>query len=156
MLSIGINAAVIGSYVAFSALTAAATVGTNLSYLIPIIARQTVGRNTFQPAKWNLGRYSIPVSVIASGYISFLFVVLMLPQVYPVTSVSCSKLCCLFPAIDLIPEYAQLLPCDYLRHHSDRTGRLAVSLRPGCSILVHWTKTHDLTRRSTTSTSEGQ
>ena len=88
VLSIAINAAVIGSYVAFSALTAAATVGTNLSYLIPIVARQTVGRDTFQPAKWNLGRWSIPVSTVASLYIMFLFVVLMLPQYYPVTAVS--------------------------------------------------------------------
>lgn len=87
VLSIAINAAVIGSYVAFSAITAAATVGTNLSYLIPIVARQTVGRKDFQVAKWNLGRYSIPVSAIAIGYISFLFVVLMLPQLYPVNAV---------------------------------------------------------------------
>ncbi|KAF2095068.1 amino acid transporter [Rhizodiscina lignyota] len=85
-LSIAICAAVIGSYVAFSAITAAATVGTNLSYLFPIVARQTLGRSTFQPAKWNLGRWSIPVSVIASGYIMFLFVVLMLPQLYPVNA----------------------------------------------------------------------
>lgn len=88
VLSVAINAAVIGSYVAFSALTAAATVGTNLSYLIPILARQTLGRKKFQPAEWNLGRMSIPVTCIASGYIMFLFVVLMLPQIYPVTAVS--------------------------------------------------------------------
>ena len=88
VLTIGINAAVIGSYVAFSALTAAATVGTNLSYLIPIVARQTVGREAFQPGKWNLGRYSLLVSVVGSLYISFLFVVLMLPQIYPVDAVS--------------------------------------------------------------------
>ncbi|KAK5175831.1 uncharacterized protein LTR77_000971 [Saxophila tyrrhenica] len=86
VLSIAINAAVIGSYVAFSALTAAATVGTNLSYLIPIVARQTVGKKNFKPAKWHLGRWSLPVSCVAAGYIMFLFVVLMLPQIYPVTA----------------------------------------------------------------------
>lgn len=88
VLSIAINAAVIGSTVAFSAITATATIGTNVSYLIPIVARQTVGRKTFQPAKWNLGRWSIPISIVASLYICFLFVVLMLPQIYPVTAVS--------------------------------------------------------------------
>ena len=87
-LSIGISAAVVGSVVAFSAITATATIGTNLSYLIPILARQTVGRKTFRPAKWNLGVFSTPVSVVACLYISFLFVVLMLPQIYPVTAVS--------------------------------------------------------------------
>ena len=87
VLSIGINAAVIGSSAAFSALTAAATVGTNLSYLIPVVARHTVGKQAFQPAKWNLGRCSLAVSVLAVGYIVFLFVVLMLPQIYPITAV---------------------------------------------------------------------
>ncbi|KAI7553345.1 hypothetical protein KC331_g1293 [Hortaea werneckii] len=86
VLTIAICAAVIGSTVAFSAITAAATIGTNLSYLIPIVARQTVGRKHFKPAKWNLGAWSIPVSIIASLYIAFLFVVLMLPQLYPVNA----------------------------------------------------------------------
>ncbi|KAI7153702.1 hypothetical protein KC316_g14667 [Hortaea werneckii] len=86
VLTIAICAAVIGSTVAFSAITAAATIGTNLSYLIPIVARQTIGRKHFKPAKWNLGAWSIPVSVIASLYIVFLFVVLMLPQLYPVNA----------------------------------------------------------------------
>lgn len=82
-----INASVIGSYVAFTALTAATTVGTNLSYLIPIVARHTVGRKDFQVAEWNLGRWTIPITCVASAYIGFLFVVLMLPQLYPVDAV---------------------------------------------------------------------
>lgn len=88
VLSSAICAAVIGSYVAFSAITAAATIGTNLSYLIPILARRTVGRKTFQPAKWNLGKWSAPVSTVAILYIMFLFCVLILPQLYQVTGVS--------------------------------------------------------------------
>lgn len=87
-LLIAIDAAGIGSVVAFSAITAAATLGTNLSYLIPIVARQTLGRKTFVPAKWNLGKWSTPISVVGSLYIAFLFVVLMLPQLYPVNAVS--------------------------------------------------------------------
>lgn len=86
-LSIAINAAVIGSTVAFTAITAAATIGTNLSYLIPIIARHTVGRHDFVPAKWNLGKLSAPIALVACCYICFLAVILMLPQLYPVTSV---------------------------------------------------------------------
>ncbi|KAI6788727.1 hypothetical protein KC361_g8893 [Hortaea werneckii] len=86
VLTIAICAAVIGSTVAFSAITAAATIGTNLSYLIPIVARQTIGRKHFRPAKWNLGAWSIPVSIVAGLYIAFLFVVLMLPQLYPVNA----------------------------------------------------------------------
>ncbi|KAF4625240.1 hypothetical protein G7Y89_g12929 [Cudoniella acicularis] len=84
-MSITITTAVIGSVVAFSAITATATIATNVSYLFPIIARHTVGRHTFEPAKWNLGRWTIPCAVVSSVYISFLVVVLLLPQVYPVT-----------------------------------------------------------------------
>ena len=84
VMSCAITTAVIGSVVAFSAITATATIATNLSYLIPIIARQTVGRKSFVPAKWNLGKFSLPLSIIATCYISFLFSVLVLPQLYPV------------------------------------------------------------------------
>jgi amino acid transporter len=87
-MSIAITCAVIGSTVAFSAITATATIATNFSYLIPIVARHTVGRKTFQPAKWNLGKWSPVIGVISGLYIMFLFTVLLLPQLYPVTSVS--------------------------------------------------------------------
>ncbi|KIW91483.1 uncharacterized protein Z519_07449 [Cladophialophora bantiana CBS 173.52] len=84
VMSVAITTAVIGSAVAFSAITATATIATNFSYLIPIIARQTVGRKSFVPAKWNLGRFSAPLAIVASAYILFLFAVLLLPQLYPV------------------------------------------------------------------------
>jgi len=86
-LSIVITCAVIGSTVAFTAITATATIATNFSYLIPIVARHTVGRKRFQPAKWNLGKWSPAFGVVAGMYILFLFCVLLLPQLYPVTSV---------------------------------------------------------------------
>ncbi len=84
VMSCAITTAVIGSAVAFSAITATATIATNVSYLIPIIARQTVGRKSFVPAKWNLGKFSLPLAIIATCYILFLFAVLVLPQLYPV------------------------------------------------------------------------
>ncbi|KAJ9609783.1 hypothetical protein H2200_006111 [Cladophialophora chaetospira] len=84
VMSCAITTAVIGSAVAFSAITATATIATNVSYLIPIIARQTVGRKSFVPAKWNLGKFSLPLAIIATVYILFLFAVLLLPQLYPV------------------------------------------------------------------------
>lgn len=87
-LSIALNAAVIGSEVAFGALTATATIATSVSYVIPIIARQTVGRQFFEPAAWNLGRFSPFVAGVASLYICFVFTVLLLPQEFPVTPVS--------------------------------------------------------------------
>jgi hypothetical protein len=87
-VSIAISTAVIGSTVAFSAITATSTIATNFSYLFPIIARQTVGREIFVPAKWNLGKASGVIAAISSVWICYLFVVLLLPQIYPVTGVS--------------------------------------------------------------------
>jgi amino acid transporter len=86
VISIVVTTAVIGSTVAFSAITATATISTNFSYLIPIVARHTVGRKTFVPAKWNLGKFSAPLALISACWIMFLFVVLLLPQLYPVNS----------------------------------------------------------------------
>jgi len=86
ILAVAITCAVIGSTVAFEAITATATIATNFSYLIPIVARYTVGRNHFVPAKWNLGKFSPILGLIASLYIMFLFCVLLLPQLYPVTA----------------------------------------------------------------------
>lgn len=76
---------------AFSAITATATIATNFSYLIPIAARHTVGKNEFKPARFNLGTYSLVIGTISCLYIMFQFVVLLLPQVYPVTAVSISQ-----------------------------------------------------------------
>lgn len=85
-LSIAITCAVIGSTVAFSAITATATIATNFSYLIPIAARHTVGRDGFRPARYNLGKWSVVIGTISCLYIMFQFVVLLLPQLYPVTA----------------------------------------------------------------------
>lgn len=95
-MSITITTAVIGSTVAFTAITATATVATNVSYLIPIVARHTVGRKTFKPSAWNLGRWSPILGLISFLYITFLFVVLLLPQIFPITSVS--------PAFPIFPR----------------------------------------------------
>lgn len=88
VLGVAITCAVIGSTVAFTAITATATIVTNVSYLIPIVARHTIGRRDFQPARFNLGRYSTVVGAVSAIYIMFIFVVLVLPQLYPVTAVS--------------------------------------------------------------------
>jgi amino acid transporter len=86
VIGVAVTCAVIGSTVAFSAITATATIATNASYLFPIVARQTVGRHSFIPAKWNLGKFSLPLAIIATAWVCFLFTVLLLPQLYPVTA----------------------------------------------------------------------
>lgn len=83
-ISVAVSAAAIGSAVAFSAITATAVIAANASFVIPIVARQTIARQTFVPADWNLGRLSTLLATIATLWISYLFVVLLLPQQYPV------------------------------------------------------------------------
>ena len=96
-ISVAVTLIVIGSEVAFVAITATATIATNFSYLIPILARHTVGRKTFEPAAWNLGRFSLPIGIISCIWIAFICIVLVLPQWYPVTGVSfVSQSICLY------------------------------------------------------------
>ncbi|KAH8816794.1 amino acid or gaba permease [Xylogone sp. PMI_703] len=105
-----ITTAVIGSEVAFSAITATATIATNVSYLFPIIARQTVGRKAFEPAEWNLGKFSIPCAIVSTVYVSFLVVVLVLPQVYPVTAQTLNYAPVMIGAISIISLAGWFLP----------------------------------------------
>ncbi|KAH8647445.1 amino acid or gaba permease [Tricladium varicosporioides] len=112
-MSIIITTAVIGSTVAFSAITATATIATNVSYLFPIIARQTVGRNTFEPARWNLGRWTVPCALVSSLYISFLVVVLLLPQVFPVTGKTLNYAPIMIGGISFVSLLGWVLPLGF-------------------------------------------
>ena len=142
VLAIAINASVIGSVGAFTAIGAAATVGTFLSYLVPIVARQTVGRNRFKPAKWHLGKWSLPVALMAIGYIGFLFVVLMLPQLYPVNAV-CTPLHVVFNIVNVLLANVQLLSGSHRHHLHHRAWWVAYAVRFGRQVLVHWTEADD-------------
>ncbi|KAE9365517.1 amino acid or gaba permease [Stipitochalara longipes BDJ] len=112
-MSVIITTAVIGSVVAFSAITAAATIATNVSYLFPILARHTVGRHSFEPAKWNLGRWTIPCAIVSGCYISFLCVVLLLPQIYPVTGQTLNYAPIMIGGISLVSLLGWVLPFGY-------------------------------------------
>eukprot|EP00667_Euglena_gracilis_P002901 EG_transcript_2908 len=62
--------------------------GTGLlaSYIIAIFLRITVSRHTFQPAEFNLGRWSTPCGIVACLWASFTTVVLCLPTEYPINA----------------------------------------------------------------------
>lgn len=115
-VSVAVTTAVIGSTVAFSAITATATIATNFSYLFPIIARHTVARSSFVPAKWNLGRFSMPLAIIATIWISFLFVILLLPQLYPVTAETLNYAPICIGIISIVSLVGWVLPVWGARH----------------------------------------
>jgi amino acid transporter len=72
----------------FQALLAIAVVAQNLSYAIVIFTRLTYGRTQFQPAGWNLKRWSVPLNIVALTYSGYLFLILVLPFWFPVCAVS--------------------------------------------------------------------
>ena len=70
---------------ALAALFSLTATGLYLSYMIPIILRVTVSRDTFQPAEFNLGDYSIAFGWYGVFWGIFMLIVLSLPPTYPVT-----------------------------------------------------------------------
>ncbi|RFU24990.1 hypothetical protein B7463_g11350, partial [Scytalidium lignicola] len=84
-IAAAISCTVLGSSVAFSAITATTVTCQNMSYLFVLITRHTLGRSRFKPAPWNLGPLSRPVGYFCVLWIAFLSTILLLPQVFPVT-----------------------------------------------------------------------
>jgi hypothetical protein len=123
-VSAAITCTVTGSTIAFSAITATATIATNASYLFPIVARHTGGRKTFVPAKWNLGRFSLPLAVVASVYIDFLSAVLLLSQLYPVTAQTLNYAPICVGAITIVSVVGWIFPKWGGRHVQLRRSRM--------------------------------
>ncbi|KXS16683.1 amino acid transporter [Gonapodya prolifera JEL478] len=74
-----------GSTVALSAFSSVATIGLFVSYMVPILSKATVARNTFKPGPINLGKLSPIVNWISIIWIVCLSVLFCLPSSYPVT-----------------------------------------------------------------------
>lgn len=68
-----------------SALFSLTATGLYSSYLIPILLRITVSRNTFEAKEFSLGKYSVPVACISLVWCVFMVIVLCLPSVTPIT-----------------------------------------------------------------------
>ncbi|PHH92371.1 hypothetical protein CDD83_7653 [Cordyceps sp. RAO-2017] len=84
-IAAAVSCTVLGSSVAFSAITATTVICQNMSYLFVLLTRHTLGRSSFEPAPWNLGPLSRLIGYFCLLWIAFLSVILLLPQVFPVT-----------------------------------------------------------------------
>jgi len=84
-IAAAVSCSVLRSSVAFSAITATTVICQNMSYLFVLITRHTLGRSRFKPAPWNLGYLSRPIGFFCVLWIAFLSIILLLPQVFPVT-----------------------------------------------------------------------
>jgi amino acid transporter len=75
----------LASTTAFAAIIAIATLGYQISYLIPIFFRCTAARKTFPKGEFNLGRFGFPIAVIASIWLTITSIFMFFPGEYPVT-----------------------------------------------------------------------
>lgn len=57
----------------------AAVIGLYLSYTVPIFLRITSGRDKLVPGPFSLGRWYLPIGIIAVAWVSFIIVLLLFP-----------------------------------------------------------------------------
>ncbi|MGD3109487.1 amino acid permease [Streptomyces sp. YGL11-2] len=87
-LSVGAAAVLVApslySATAYGAVTAINVIGITPAYAIPIFLR-IKNRRRFEPGPWNLGRWGIPIGVVAVAWVAFVTVLFCLPQHAPIT-----------------------------------------------------------------------
>jgi len=71
------------NYTAYAAVTSIAVIGLFLSYIIPVYLRWRQG-TTFVRGVWHLGSWSSFVDIVAMGWVAFITILFMLPQVKPI------------------------------------------------------------------------
>lgn len=67
------------SQAAFTSLAGASVIGLYTSYATPIFLRITSGRNKFKPGSFSLGKWYLPIGVIAVSWVTFIIVLLLFP-----------------------------------------------------------------------------
>ncbi|KAG2205697.1 hypothetical protein INT47_008054 [Mucor saturninus] len=70
---------------AFNAIVSVNTIGSQMSYLVPVLLRVTSSRTKFQPGPFSLGKLSVPIGWISSFWLMFTCVLFVLPTEAPIT-----------------------------------------------------------------------
>jgi amino acid transporter len=81
----------LGSTAAFNAFTSVAVISLQASYAMPVAISLATGRKHVVDAPFNLGRWGLPLNVIAVLWTSFQLVLFSMPAVIPVTQASMSE-----------------------------------------------------------------
>jgi amino acid transporter len=74
------------STTAFAAIIAVATLGYQVSYLIPIFLRCTSARHIFPVGEFNLGRFGVPIAIVSSIWLTITSTIMLFPANYPITT----------------------------------------------------------------------
>lgn len=69
----------------------ASVIGLYTSYAAPILLRITSGRNKMEPGSFSLGRWYMPIGVVAVAWVAFIVVLLLFPLGQPTTAPSMSE-----------------------------------------------------------------
>jgi amino acid transporter len=80
----------LGSTAAFNAFVGVAVICLQASYAMPVAISMATGRKHIVDAPFSLGRWGIPLNVVAVLWTSFQLVLFSMPAVIPVTRVSMS------------------------------------------------------------------
>nr|GAT56559.1 predicted protein [Mycena chlorophos] len=76
------------SVAALTSLAGASVIGLYTSYAAPIFLRITSGRDKLRPGPFSLGRWGVPIGVVAVSWVSFVVVFLVFPAGQTVDAVS--------------------------------------------------------------------
>lgn len=67
--------------IAIGAIFSIAAVAAFVAFTIPIFIRVFFVGNRFRPGPWNLGRFSMPIGVMACSFVALMVPILCLPSV---------------------------------------------------------------------------
>lgn len=74
------------STAALTSLAGSAVIGLYVSYAAPILLRITSGRDKLVPGPFSLGKWYLPIGIVAVAWVSFICVLLMFPPAQTVTA----------------------------------------------------------------------
>ncbi|KAF2739327.1 amino acid transporter [Polyplosphaeria fusca] len=72
---------IFGGDLAIGALFSIGAIAAFVAFTTPIVIRVFFVGNRFRPGPWNLGKFSIPIGVVASGFVALMVPILCLPSV---------------------------------------------------------------------------
>ncbi|KAK9918140.1 hypothetical protein WJX75_001594 [Coccomyxa subellipsoidea] len=102
----------LNSTVAFSAVVSISTIGLYISYAIPIAVRLFNAKD-FQPGPFNLGWLGPIIATIAILWVSFITIIFVLPNVYPVTYQTLNYAPVAVGIVLFGALFAWILPCGF-------------------------------------------
>ncbi|KAI8988952.1 amino acid/polyamine transporter I [Pilobolus umbonatus] len=71
---------------AYEAIVSVNTIGSQMSYLVPILLRVTSSRTKFEAGPFNLGRFSIPCGIVSCAWLLFTSALFITPTEAPITA----------------------------------------------------------------------